>query len=315
MLSAATNVASLPFAPTPATLDEALALLEERGPLGGGAVEPARRREALARYSVLPAPGGRPGRGWRHDYTRVAFDGLQWTSGRLALDTVPFREVAREAPDAHVDRPALATENVAGIIHRGATLLESPQGAIRGSTSSDPRIVVVPLSDAVRSHAALVARATQNAAPERRDDRFAALSTAFQNCGVFVYVPDGVVLDAPIQLLFANGGDDEAVFPHVVVVLGAGARASVLERHAGGGDPFVCGLVDALCEEGAQLEYGVVQTAGEGTRLAFWRDAQLGRDARIRWSIAELGGTLSRCVVTAGLDAPGAKAETSALFF
>ena len=49
-----------------------------------------------------------------------------------------------------------------------------------------------------------------------------------------MYVPDGVQLDAPIQLLFANTeAQDEAVFPHVVVVLGKGARATVLERHVG----------------------------------------------------------------------------------
>jgi Fe-S cluster assembly protein SufD len=57
------------------------------------------------------------------------------------------------------------------------------------------------------------------------------------------------------------------VFPHIVVVLGAGAQATVIERHVGDGDPFVCGIVEAQAGEGAQLDYVTVQQAGEGARV------------------------------------------------
>jgi Fe-S cluster assembly protein SufD len=149
-----------------------------------------------------------------------------------------------------------------------------------------------------------------------RSDKFVALATAFQNCGAFVYVPDGVVLEAPIQLIFSNvEPQTEAVFPQIVVVLGAGARATVLERHVGEGEPFICGTVEAHVGADAELDYVVVQQAGESARLLMHRGARCERDAAIRIHLAELGGTLARSVIDARLDGEGARGETSAFFF
>lgn len=299
---------ALPFAPSSETLERAIALLA-RNPQAGGAVDAALRREALALYASLPAPGMRPARGWKHDYDKLRYDDLVWTSDRRTVETAPFGAPAAHA-DPEADRPALETANAAGIVHLGATLLEPEDGA-----PTDPRVVVLPLSDALRAHGELVASAA-HAAVDWRADKFAALATAFQNCGAFVYVPDGVQLDAPVQLVFASTeAQDEAVFPHVVVVLGKNARATVLERHVGQGDAFVCGIVEARLGDGAQLDYAVVQQASEAARLFFARGARCGRDARMGWHLAELGGTLARTVLGAQLGEPGARAETSALFF
>ncbi|MEA2665163.1 MAG: Fe-S cluster assembly protein SufD, partial [Candidatus Eremiobacteraeota bacterium] len=232
-----------------------------------------------------------------------------WSSERTAMPTVPLRAPAADEP-ADVDRPALATENAGGLFHLGATYVEPTAGA-----PADERIVVLPLADALRSHAELVG-SVHGSVVDWRADRFAALSTAFQNCGAFVHVPAGVALDAPIQLVFANSeAQDEAVFPHVVVVLGAGARASVLERHVGGGEPLVGGIVEVQLGEGAQLDYAVVQQAGDDARMLMARGARCERDAALRWHLADLGAALVRTTLDAQLDAPGAHAQTSALFF
>lgn len=309
------TLAALAFAPDGETLESAITLLES-SPEAGGANEASQRREALARYAELPAPGMRPGRNWKHDYDKLRFDELVWTSDRRTVDTVPFGAPARDA-DPEADRPALATENAGGLVHLGGTLLE-PEDASRGGITADAGrrgVVVAALADAVRERAPLL-DGVKNAIVDWRADRFAALATAFQNCGAFVYVPDGVQLDAPIQLIFASSAaQDEAVFPHVVVVLGANARATVLERHVGEGDPFVCGIVEARIGEGAQLDYAVVQQTSEAARVIFSRGARCERDAQVRWHLAELGGALARTVLDAHLGAPGARAETSALFF
>ncbi|HYZ16548.1 MAG TPA: SufD family Fe-S cluster assembly protein, partial [Candidatus Acidoferrum sp.] len=299
---------AVPFAPTPETLESAIALLAREGERSGGAVSPALRREAFALYAELPIPGTRPGRGWRHDYAKLRYDDLRWTSNRATLPTVPTRSTADDG--AEVDRPALATENAGGLVHLGATYLAAPAGA-----PSDARAIVLPLSDGLREHAAILA-GVHNAIVDWRSEKFAALATAFQNCGALVYVPDGVVLDAPIQLLWTNAESHaDAVFPHIVVVLGAGAKATVLERHVGEGEPLVCGIVEAHVGAGAELDYVVVQQAGEGARLFMHRGAHTERDGAIRWHVAELGGALARSVVDAELDGPGAHAQTSALFF
>jgi Fe-S cluster assembly protein SufD len=302
-----TETLAIGFTPTAATLEAAIALLGQFAE-NGGAVDADLRREALARFAELPAPGARPNRGWKYDYANLRFEELRWTSDRRTVPTIPFATQNLAGADPELDRPALQTENAGGLVHLGATLLEAEDGA-RG----DARVVVLPLADAAGQPALLAAL---NAIVDWRDDKFAALATAFQNCGAFVYVPDGVQLDAPIQLVFANSeAQDDAVFPHIVVAIGKNARATVIERHVGDGDPFVCGIVEAHAGEGAQLDYVVVQQAGEAARVMFSRGARAERDAQVRWHLAELGGALARTVLDVRLEAPGGRAEASALFF
>jgi Fe-S cluster assembly protein SufD len=297
--------AAIPFVPTPGTLDAALAFLDRAGTSSGSAVAAADRRAAFAAYGVLPVPGGFPGRSWRYDYAKLPFAGLEWSSGRRSVPTLPFA-----APAADADRPALATDNAGGLVHFGAVLLEGP-----GPTSADPRVVVTSLADALRDHAALLAPVLHTIV-DPHTDRFAALTTAFQNCGAFVYVPDGVVVEAPIQLLFVNGeAQAAAVFPHVAIVLGAGARATVIERHAGEGDALICGIFEAHVGAGASLDVVTIQQADVEARIFASRGARCERDATMRWHLAELGGGLARSVVTTALAGEGASGEAAALFF
>jgi Fe-S cluster assembly protein SufD len=147
-------------------------------------------------------------------------------------------------------------------------------------------------------------------------DRFVALAAAFVNCGVMVHVPDGVVLDKPIQLVFATPeGSDDAVFPLISVILGANARATVIERHVGSAETFVCGTAHAIAGPGAQLDYVAVQQTGESARVFMHRGATCAANASVRLHVAELGGTLVRSVLDLQLAGEGARAGASALFF
>jgi Fe-S cluster assembly protein SufD len=304
-----TTLTALDFTPTAATLERVITFLDDQS--DGAPSDAALRREALARYEALPASGARPNRGWKYDYAKLKFEELRWTSGRIEMATIPTRPAvparAVEA-GAEVDRPALATENAGGLFFVGATRVDAPSNV-------DPRIVVEPLTEGNKHRYEGSLAGTLHEIVDWRNDKFAALAAAFENCGAYINVPDGVQLDTPIQIVFASAPDDEAIFPHVVVILGKGARATVLERHVGEGDPFTCGIVEVHAGEGAELDYVVVQQAGDAARVFFSRGARCERDAQVRWHLAELGGALARTVLGATLAAPGARAETSALFF
>jgi Fe-S cluster assembly protein SufD len=302
-LPSTTAAAALDFTPTPAVLDAVIAQIARDGDRSGSAVDETARRAAFARYLALPVHGNF-GRAWRYDYAKLAYDELHWSSDRVSLPTLPH------AAGDDVAGPALATENAGGLVHFGATLVERAQ-----RSTLDPRVLVMSLADAKRAHPELVARAHGRIA-DTQTDRFVALATAFQNCGAFVYVPDGVVLDAPLQLLFTNAGEDApAVFPHIVIVLGAGARATVIERWSGAGDAFICGTVEVHAGANAQCDVVTIQQAGDEARAFFTRAARTERDATVRWQLAELGGALARTIVDNRLAEPGSRGATAALFF
>ena len=301
---------SVVFRPTAECLERVIA--QAAAPGSGSAVEPQARRDALACYRALPYGNAPTLKSWRHEYAQLDFDSLRWTTGRLALPNFRLpQNIAPVPAEPAGDRPALATETSYGVVHVGATYYYDPEAPAETGSAT----VVAPLSDA---RAAFGSRVPSLAAfDEFGSDPFAQLALAFQNCGAFISVPAGCVLERPIQLLFMNAGveaDAEAVFPHVVVVLGEGARASIIERHLGDGQPFVCGLVAVHLQPNATLDYAVVQNAGEEARVLSHRAARCASGATMRWSDLELGGTLARTLLGSRLAGRDASAQTSALF-
>jgi Fe-S cluster assembly protein SufD len=126
-------------------------------------------------------------------------------------------------------------------------------------------------------------------AVDTRDDKFASLALAFANHGVFIDVPAGVAIDEP--LLIGYEARECALFPYTLVALGAGSRATVIERLAGVANaPLVCGIAEFVLAERAHLTYSVDQRLAPQTRAILTRRAVLGDDAQLDISFAELGG-------------------------
>jgi Fe-S cluster assembly protein SufD len=298
---------ALDFAPTRAFLDAVLDEFDDLGAAGGGAVDPAARRAAFERYAAASRRREAYPRRWRHDYARLTFDDLRWSSGRARVPVLP-RHVAASGSGAG-DAPALAVENAGGIVHLGSTYLEPAR------RTGDPRVTLLALADARRAARARVdAVAGRIVAAEA--DRFTALAAAFQNCGAFVDVPAGAAVDAPLQLIWSSRpGEASAVFPHTIVRVGEGARAAIVERHVGSTESFVCGTVEIDLAAGAHLDYTVVQQADEGARIIVRRGARCGAGARIGWHVADLGGALVRTTIDVDLAGERAEAALHALFF
>jgi Fe-S cluster assembly protein SufD len=299
---------ALPFAATPAMLGAALDELYELGNSGGGVIPAGVRRDALGRYAELALKREKMPPRWRHDYGALDFTDLVWSSGRARVPALPVASARPRADDAG-DAPALAVENAGGLVHLGSTYLDPVE------RHGDTRVTLLSLADAVRS-GAFGASASRTIAPGLETDRFAALATAFQNCGAFVSVPAGARIEAPLQLIWSSRpGEASAVFPHIVVRIGAGARVTILERHVGSTESFVCGVVDVEVAAGAELDYVVVQRADEGARVVMRRRARCAEDARIGWHVADLGGSLVRTTLETRLERDGAAGDVNALFF
>jgi len=295
----------LEFQPAAPVLSEALEHLDELGERGGGAVGAAVRENALRAYLAVARERIDVPPQWRHDYAKLRFDGLVWTSGRARVPVLP-----RALPgQSEADVPALAVENAGGLVHLGSTYLQPATPAV------DPRVTLLALADAQRTRRDRVA-AVHGRIVAPHSDRFTALATAFQNCGAYVEVPDGVALELPLQLVWmARPGVPSAVFPHTVIRLGAGARATIVERHIGSTEAFVAGIVEAELGPGARLDYVAIQQTDEGSRFFMRRRARCAADAAVAWHIADLGGALVRSACGSQLAGAKASAETNAFFF
>ena len=90
-------------------------------------------------------------------------------------------------------------------------------------------VVICGLQEASVKYPDLFAKHYNHYAPVAHRDGLVALNTAFAQDGVFVYVPDDVVLECPLQIInLLRAKADLMGFQRNLIVLGKNARATVL---------------------------------------------------------------------------------------
>jgi Fe-S cluster assembly protein SufD len=142
-------------------------------------------------------------------------------------------------------------------------------------------------------------------------DRIGALALANSDGAVVVRVPAGQELDDPIVLQLSGEGDEQ-VWGHIVLQVGAQARATIVLRHTGSAR-YAAG-VSVLVGDGAQLDLvGIQQWDRTAVHLEHV-GIRLGRDAKLRSTQVSLGGDLVRVVETVEYAGPGGDAELAGLY-
>lgn len=134
------------------------------------------------------------------------------------------------------------------------------------------------------------------AAPEAADF-FANLNSARFSEGALVLVPKGVRVADPLHVLFLTrtGGDAPAlVLPRLLVVLEAGAEASLVEEHAGEGRYLSAPVVEVLVHPQGRLRHERIQReSAEAFHLASL-GVRVERGGHYESRTITLGAALSR---------------------
>jgi len=149
------------------------------------------------------------------------------------------------------------------------------------------------------------------------DNPFAALNTAFIADGGVLCVPDGVVIDEPIQFLYLTNDEnaDVVTHPRNLIVMGQGAEATVVETYFGLGNTehWTNAVTEIKLGDGAQLSSCRIQLEGSKTYHTATTHSRQSRNSRYAFTTIELGGRLSRHDVYAGLEGTGAECVLNGL--
>ncbi len=145
---------------------------------------------------------------------------------------------------------------------------------------------------------------------------FAALNTAFLDDGAVITVPDGVVLEQPLHLTFAVTSEC-AQHPRVLVVLGRGSSATVIQDHVCTDPalaPFTNAVTEVFCGPGSSLELVLVQREAHRGFHVSNLQARLERDARLSAHTLCFGGRFVRNDAEIELAGEGASVSLRGLF-
>jgi Fe-S cluster assembly protein SufD len=145
---------------------------------------------------------------------------------------------------------------------------------------------------------------------------FTALNTAFIDHGVFVYIPKGVTVTAPIHLLFIARGENMASFPRVLIVAAENSNATIIENYltVEANQYLTNAVVEVVLEEGARLEHYKVQRESSDAFHVATTAVGLGRNSSYDTTTITFGARLSRHDVVVTMDHEGAECWVDGLY-
>jgi Fe-S cluster assembly protein SufD len=144
-------------------------------------------------------------------------------------------------------------------------------------------------------------------------DRVSAQAWASFDRARVITVPAGSELAEPVVVTVTGGEGDAAVFSHLVVDVGANARATLVLLHYG--HTVRAGNTEIIVGDAASLTMVSIQDwDDEAVDLAHLH-ARVGRDATYRQALVSFGGDLVRISSSVDYADPGGEAELLGLYF
>ncbi len=295
---------------------------------GGVQVKAGRHREASL-YHALGGSGAGDGRTLDElrEAALRAYEKLElpvWR--RSGFWTTSLRELDLEALDDGDAQPGsgavpdvvtrtLAERTRAGRIVQSANAVVEvqlePSLAERG-------VILCSLADAFREHPRLVGEWYSKRLQIDRN-KLEAANAAFWSAGVFLYVPAGVVVEDPFEIVYAIERPGVAQYGRTLVLGGPSSEFRVHEYDLAEdfeGQALHAGAFELYLQDGARCRLAQVQDWGAGEVFdVSTRFVGVGRDAYCHWLPALLGGHLVRQHLELAVSEPGGDMAFRGIFF
>jgi Fe-S cluster assembly protein SufD len=295
---------------------------------GGIAVKPGRHREASLYHALAGAGAGR-GRTLAELRTAAlaAYDHSElpvwrrsgfWTTSFAELDLNAVAPLDH-APDAGV--PAFVSDAIPER-PRGGRIVQLDSSIVH--VELDPKlaergVILCSLEQAASEHAELFQQWYSKRLTIDRH-KLEAANAAFWSGGAFLYVPDGLIVEDPFEIVYAIGGPGVAQYGRTLVVGGKGSDFKLHEHNLADdfeeGQSLHAGAFELYLQDGARCRLAQVQDWGNGDVFdTSTRFVGVGRDAYCHWLPALLGGHLVRHHLELAVTEPGGDMAFRGLFF
>jgi Fe-S cluster assembly protein SufD len=277
------------------------------------------RKSALEVYEASELPIWRRSGFWTTSLQSLDLDSLELPP--------PGGDTPGEVPD--VVRRTLPDRPAAGrLVQSAGTVVQvelDPELAERG-------VILCSLQDAFRDHGELVGEWYSKRLTIDRH-KLEAANAAFWTGGAFLYVPPGVVVEDPFQIVYAIPEPGVAQYARTLVV---GDRSSEFRVHEydladdfeggpeghtqtgaqAGRQALHAGAFELYLKDGARCRLAQVQDWGRGEVFdVSTRFVGVGRDAYCHWLPALLGGHLVRQHLELAISQAGGDMAFRGLFF
>lgn len=178
-------------------------------------------------------------------------------------------------------------------------------------------VIYTDMETALIEHEDLVKEYFMKVVPPS-DHKFVALHYAVWSGGSFVYVPEGVHVDIPLQSYFRSNSPGAGQFEHTLIIVEKGAslhfiegcsapRYNVTNLHAG--------CVELMIKEDASLRYSTIENWSRNMMNLNTKRAIVGKNGTIEWVSGSFGSKVSMLYPMSILKGDNSKSEFTGITF
>jgi Fe-S cluster assembly protein SufB len=267
-----------------------------------------RRLRAFEQYQQLPMPEDWPG---RPDLSGVDVDEVvpylrPEMAGGDSVDS--WDELPEDIADTF-DRlgiPDAETEALSGV---GAQYESEVVYQNTRDRLEEKGVIFCDMDTAIEEHPELVREHFMTKAVPPSDNKFAALHGAVWSGGSFLYVPEGVTVEMPLQAYFRMNAEGMGQFEHKIVVAEPDSEVHLIEGCSAphyGSHNLHSGCVEVFVGEGAHVQYSTVQNWSKNTYNLNTKRAIVEADGTMEWVSGSMGSKATMLYPASVLKGPGA---------
>ncbi len=150
------------------------------------------------------------------------------------------------------------------------------------------------------------------------DNKFAALNSAVWSGGSFIYVPEGVKIELPLQAYFRINAENMGQFERTLIIADKGSQVHYVEGCTAptySTDSLHSAVVEIVALEGSRVRYTTIQNWSKNVYNLVTKRAAAYKDATMEWVDGNLGSKLTMKYPAIYLMEPGAKGEILSVAF
>ncbi len=178
-------------------------------------------------------------------------------------------------------------------------------------------VVYTDMETAIRDYEDIVKEYFMTLVPPA-DHKFAALHGAVWSGGSFVYVPEGVDVDIPLQSYFRLNAPGAGQFEHTLIIVGKGAKLHFIEGCSApkyNVNNLHAGCVELFVMEGARLRYSTIENWSKNMYNLNTKRALVEKDGVMEWVSGSFGSKISMLYPMTILEGERSKVEFTGVTF
>jgi len=266
----------------------------------------ARRHEALDLYLLSRLPE------WGPDISGLDFSSISYFTDPNAPETDSWKEVPQEIKDTFekLGIPKAEREVLGGV---GA---QYDSGVVYHKLKKnlmEKGVIFENMDTAVQKYPDLVKEHFMTQCVPAADHIFTMLHGALWSGGTFIYVPNGVSVELPLQAYFRMNRQSSAQFEHTLIIADEGSELTYIEGCSAPNyttSSLHAGCVELWVKRKAKVKYVSIENWSKNTYNLNTKKALVFEDGEVQWVNGNMGSAVTMLYPSSVLVGRGAKSES-----